>query len=210
MTRVIVAAGVLLSVAAIASGCGGTSPQAAALHVAASAGQGWTHLTALRTSRVTLVNGSPEDAVVLRGHFCGSGGSPGHAPRCRDTFAQIMLTPGTHEPTISTIGTPWREEVAVHTAWLATPSVHGFPDFPDSLVSCNVPAVLAGRSVEGTCVSRWVGQRHPGVTHIAFIAAWPLSAPQATRHRGGWEVTVGRGGKVLGTKLYRHQPASWR
>lgn len=63
---------------------------------------------------------------------------------------------------------------------------------------------------DGTCVSRLVGRQRSGVIHVALIAAWPLSAPQQGRSRGGWEVTLDANGRVLAVKLYRHEPATWR
>lgn len=198
MTRVSAAAGLLLAVAALASGCGGSSPKATGLHVLK--GFGFTTVSRARVDHVRLANGYPKDLVEAWGHCS-----------CGATYAWVALTPGGQDGG-GTAFLPAAEVGNVAAARRASRNLRLFPRFPGLLVRCSIPrAALTARPIAGLCST---GEQRSADTHgrsVEFLEHWPLSKPVGSRSTGGWIVTLGRGGRVLGIRPTGQTPPQlWR
>lgn len=199
------AAGLLLSVAALAAGCGSAGLQASADQLGSTWGD--PHPTIVRSEAVPLATGTEADVMQLHGHFrfspsCIGGPVSRHGHRKCPGVVHLDTLVGAvnaHNHQLIEVGNDntAAELEAFAQARDARPMFRIFPEFSDPLVQCRIPG-YGGRTITGTCTTRVAdGRRHGGAIAVALLEHWPLNGSKNRPYSGGWIVTITPSGHVV-------------
>lgn len=189
---------VALSLAAVAlgaAGCGATTSTSAALRAVRD--NGGTEAHAVRLERWRMPNGDLVDAVLVQARFCGTSNGFTAAKvdgRCVPSDVSFVLHPGGSAGGPSTFFGNGAVGMA-DEARQARRAFRSFPAIPDLLVRCKIPR-RGGGTVAGLCESKLASRPR----EVDFLEHWPLSKPYGQRSSGGWAVTLGRDGRVVGVR----------
>lgn len=205
MLRALAAASLL---AVLAAGCGGSHPDA--IPKGGDVPPQWLSRLAQRqaarlgdahTRQIEITFGPRRDTVEMHGRFsCDRECSYIGMSPPRGTELRLVIDPRTHEILGLGLG-PGRGQLAeVAQARRASRLFTIFPADPTVRAArCRFAGGTAIRLLDGWCSTRVRGVRgFSGQTHVFFTESWHLGA---RRFHGGWIVTLGPSGRVLGTQV---------
>jgi hypothetical protein len=206
---------VLVLCAFVAAGCGSSLVQTANQESRVFLGDPYPRF--MNVELVRNVNGDSEAVIPVQGHFtlrpeCPALAGSTTASRCRTTHTRYAVLEFSL-PNPRSGGGVWTmsgSQIAVIAAARSADRLFSlFPDFTEETVRCSIPrGGPTGGTIAGTCSTNAVPYKH--VWRVKLVEHWPLSERSGTRNKGGWDVTLGRAGRVRSINVIGHPPQLWR
>ena len=205
---------VLCASACVAAGCGSSYQQAISRESSQFLGDPYPQVMNVELER--NVNGDREAVIPVQGHFTLRPSCPAFAgstaPRCRTGHTRYAVLEFSL-PDPKAAGGFWTvspsQVAAIAAARRASPLFSLFPDFTEEIVRCSIPrGGPGGGTISGTCSTNTVPYRR--VRRVEFLEHWPLGHKSGSRNKAGWDVTLGRDGRVRSIRVVGQPPQLWR